>query len=109
MNGTNVIAADTDTVIGAGRHTAGTAQVWSSWASRCAYAFSEAERLVGNARIELAASRYALRVVEGARQVGRLVESLGTDTASAGTLLDGTDAEAAGLLSRPVNSTHVAV
>lgn len=63
----------------------------------------------GNGRIGHAASSYALRVGDGARQVGRMVESLGADTAGAGALLDDADTEAASALSRPVNGTNVVV
>lgn len=109
MNGTDLIAADPATVIAAGHRTADTAGAWGSWAGRCAYAFAEAGRAMRNARIELAASRYAMQVVGGARQVERRVESLGAGTASAGAVVDTTDAEAASVLRRPVNGARVPV
>jgi hypothetical protein len=106
VSATDLIAVDTATVISAGRETARTAEVWESWASRCAYAHTELGNAVRDARIALAISGYAQEVAAEARQVGQQVAALGGDTSHAGVIVDRTDLAAASLLSRPVNGRH---
>lgn len=115
MGDPGYLDVDTGAVVGAGRATAGTADDWGSWGARSRAVFQIAGADVRSETLLAAIEDYAAGVVAGATRVGQQVHNLGTDTASAGVLVDSTDLEAAAQLQpsaptlpRPVNGERVA-
>lgn len=115
MNEAGYLEVDTGAVVRAGQATAATADDWGSWGARSRAVFQIAVADVRSETLLAAIEDYAAGVVAAAIRVGQQVHNLGTDTASAGAVVDNTDLEAAAelqppapTLPRPVNGERVA-
>lgn len=91
---TDYLDVQPDPVVTAGHRTAATSDEWGSWADRIRTAFGIAREEVRNARIISRMESYASDTERGARYVSSNVETLGSNTASAGNVITNADGEA---------------